>query len=319
MKKLVSIIIPVYQNEGSICLTFQKINELFESDPTLNSYDHEFVFVNDGSTDGSENELADLYRSNSSIVSVIQFSKNFGQVPALVAGYRQARGKLCISMSADLQDPPELISQMIAEWEQGNKIVIAFRQSRDDDFVSSFTSKIFYGLMNASLGNMPKGGFDFVLMDRAAVDVFNKIDERNRFFQGDILWLGFAIKYLPYERKRREIGVSQWSLKKKIKYFIDGLLNTSYLPIRLMSLMGVLCALLGAIYVIVIVVNRIFNNTPYDGWAPIMVALLLIGGCIMTMLGVIGEYIWRIYDEVRQRQYFVIDNEKSSYVEETNN
>jgi dolichol-phosphate mannosyltransferase len=154
--------------------------------------------------------------------------------------------------------------------------------------------------------NMPKGGFDFMLLDQKAVAVLNQLDERNRFFQGDVLWLGFSTAFVPYKRNKRTIGKSQWTLTKKLKYFIDGLLNTSYVPIRLMSLLGILFSLIGFGYALVIAYNRLMHNTPFNGWAPIMILILIIGGLIMLMLGIIGEYVWRTYDETRKRPLYII-------------
>jgi polyisoprenyl-phosphate glycosyltransferase len=135
----------------------------------------------------------------------------------------------------------------------------------------------------------------------------NKFEEKNRFFQGDILWLGFGTKFLPYHRQKRTIGKSQWTISKKVKYFIDGVLNTSYVPIRMMSLLGMTTSLIGFIYALLITYGRLFlKSSPFQGWAPIMVLILIIGGLIMLMLGIIGEYIWRIYDEVRKRPNYIV-------------
>jgi dolichol-phosphate mannosyltransferase len=154
---------------------------------------------------------------------------------------------------------------------------------------------------------MPKGGFDFLLLDRKAVDQYNALDERNRFFQGDILWLGFKVSFIPYNRLKRTIGKSQWSLSKKMKYFIDGFLNTSYIPIRLMASFGLVTAIIGFLYALLIAYNRFFRDVPFSGWAPIMILILIIGGIIMLMLGIIGEYLWRTYDETRKRPVYIID------------
>jgi dolichol-phosphate mannosyltransferase len=164
---------------------------------------------------------------------------------------------------------------------------------------------------------MPKGGFDFILIDRKALNILNQIDERNRFFQGDILWLGFNVAFIPYNRLKRTIGKSQWTLSKKLKYFLDGLLNTSYIPIRLMSLLGICFSFFGFLYSLIIAYSRLINNTPFNGWAPIMILILIIGGLIMLMLGIIGEYVWRTYDETRKRPLYII-KDKFERNEETN-
>jgi dolichol-phosphate mannosyltransferase len=300
----ISFVIPVFRNEGALLLTYQKLKKLFEQQ-LQNKYLYEIIFVNDGSDDNSINELLEIKNLDRQ-VKIISFSRNFGQVPAIIAGFKESTGDCVVNMSADLQDPPELIIQMLQAWEQKNEIVICYRNDREDNFIANNTSKLFYGLMKYVNPKMPVGGFDFLLLDRKPVNEFNKIDERNRFFQGDILWLGYTIKFIPYKRQKRVIGKSQWSLSKKLKYFIDGLLNTSYIPIRLMSFLGIITAFVGFLYSLIIIYARIVHKTPFTGWAPIMIITLIIGGVIMIMLGIIGEYIWRIYDEARNRPIYII-------------
>jgi len=301
---LISFVIPVYRNAGSLKLTYQKITAMVKK---LN-IDYEFVFVNDGSDDNSLNELKELHNQDKK-VTVISFSRNFGQVAAVIAGLRKIKGDAVINMSADLQDPVELIENMISNWQHGNEIVICHRIDREDSFIANVASGVFYRLMKITNPKMPKGGFDYLLLDKKAVNTINKLDERNRFFQGDVLWLGFRISMIPYKRQKREIGKSQWSLSKKFKYFIDGLLNTSYMPIRFMSLLGMFTAAAGFLYAISITYSWYIHKIPFNGWAPIMVLLLIIGGLIMLMLGIIGEYLWRTYDESRKRPLYIIDEE----------
>lgn len=301
MIKKISFVIPVYRNQGTITTTHDKIIELcnrLQIEP-------EIIFVNDGSDDNSLNEIKNI---NSNTVKLINFSRNFGQVPAVIAGLKTVNGDAVIIMSADLQDPISLIEEMISKHLIGNEIVICHRTDREDSFFANLTSQLFYKLMKFVNNKMPVGGFDFVLLGKESLLTLNKLDERNRFLQGDILWLGYSIAFIPYARLKRTIGKSQWTLTKKIKYFIDGLLNTSYFPIRFISFLGLVFSALGFIYALVIVYSKIMNETPFDGWAPIMILLLIIGGLIMIMLGIIGEYIWRIYDETRKRPLYIIDN-----------
>nr|WP_315177512.1 glycosyltransferase family 2 protein [uncultured Flavobacterium sp.] len=299
-----SFVIPVFRNAGSIVPTYEKLMTLL----LQLQLDHEFIFVNDGSDDSSMEELLSLHHKDFR-VKLISFSRNFGQVPAIVAGLKVVSGEAVVIMSADLQEPVELIGEMIAKWKLGNEIVIGHRVDREDSFIANKASVVFYRLMRYVNPKMPKGGFDFMLIDQKALQVLNQIDERNRFFQGDVLWLGFSAAFIPYFRLKRPIGKSQWTLSKKLKYFIDGLLNTSYAPIRVMSLLGICFSFFGFIYAIVIAYNRFINNTPFDGWAPIMILILIIGGLIMLMLGIIGEYVWRTYDETRKRPLYIIKDE----------
>jgi glycosyltransferase involved in cell wall biosynthesis len=288
----ISFVIPVFRNEGSIIPTHDALVSLLEK----LQLDCEFVFINDGS---------ELHEADKR-VKVISFSRNFGQVAAVIAGLKEVTGEAVVVMSADLQEPVELIEDMIAKWKSGNEIVICHRVDREDSFIANNASKVFYKLMQYANPKMPNGGFDFILMGRKALDAINQIDERNRFFQGDILWLGFSTVFIPYNRLKRTIGKSQWTLSKKLKYFIDGLLNTSYIPIRLMSVLGISFSFIGFLYALVIVYNRFINNTPFIGWAPLMISILIVGGLIMLMLGIIGEYVWRTYDETRKRPLYII-------------
>ena len=303
MKKKVCIILPVFRNEATLNTIFNDLEGVFID------YKDEFTpyyyFVNDGSDDQSQEILLGLRASNER-VNIIELARNFGQVPAITAGLKQAEGDLCLILSADLQDPVSLIPKMIEAWKQGNQIVIAHRENREDHALSKISSGLFYKLMKFSKLDLPSGGFDYVLLDKKAHQALNQVGGRNRFLQGDILWLGFETKLIPYERKSRPLGKSQWSFGKKLKYLLDGVLSTSYWPIRLMSLIGFLTACSGFTYVGIIIYMRIVESTPFNGWAPIMVMILVIGGLIMLMLGIIGEYIWRIYDEVRGRPYFVV-------------
>jgi polyisoprenyl-phosphate glycosyltransferase len=305
----ISFVIPVYRNEGSLHKTYEQIRGLFSA--ALADCDYEFVFVDDGSDDASLQELLAIQRSDRR-VNVLALSRNFGQVPALIAGYRATTGDAVVNLSADLQEPVESIVAMVREWQAGNEIVICYRISRDDDMTANFSSKIFYRLMKAVYPQIPEGGFDFTLMSRKATNAFNAIDERNRSFQIDLLWLGFGIKFLPYTRLKRTIGKSQHTFSKKLKYAVDSVLNQSYIPIRFMSLAGTLTALSGFLYALVIVYARLTHNTPFTGWAPIMILLLVIGGAIMVMLGIIGEYIWRIYDETKKRPVYVVKQRYSA-------
>jgi glycosyltransferase involved in cell wall biosynthesis len=308
--KLLSFILPVYRNQGSIKTTCNQIHEhLIRLHASL---DYEIIIVNDGSDDSSWEEIIEISSLNKK-VKALSFSRNFGQVPAIIAGARHCKGDAAIIMSADLQDPVSLISEMIHSWEASAEIAICYRMNREDSLMANFTSGIFYRFMKIANPNMPKGGFDFVLLDKKALDVFANIDERNRFFQGDILWMGFNIKFIPYKRMKRTTGKSQWSFSKKLKYFIDGSLNTSYLSIRFMSVMGIITALLGFLYALVVVYLRFINDVPFKGYAPIVIILLVIGGMTMIMLGIIGEYLWRIYDETRKRPIYLIKEKAGNW------
>jgi len=265
------------------------------------------VFFDDGSTDDSLSEILQLHERDSN-VKVITFTRNFGQMAAMLAGFRQSSGDAVINISADLQDPVEVIPKMIESWENGAEIVICHRIDRDDPIMAKLFSRVAYGVLRISLPQMPSGGFDFVLMDRKVMDAFNTIDVRHRFFQGDLLWTGFKTTFIPYTRLKRTIGKSQYNFSKKMKNFLDAVIDASYLPIRFISLLGIITSALGLLYSVSIFVAWLQGKTPFTGWAPIMIVILLVGGMIMVMLGIIGEYIWRINEEVRKRPNYIIRN-----------
>ena len=299
----ISFVVAVYHNEGSISKTHERIQSIFKSD--LPQHDYEIVFVDDGSQDASLDEILSL-RELDSRVKAITFTRNFGQMAAMLAGFRQATGDAVINISADLQDPVELIPRLVEKWQEGSEIVICNRVDRSDTLGAKLFSRLAYAILRVSLPQIPSGGFDFVLMDRKVMDEFNAIDVRHRFFQGDLLWTGYRTSFIPYVRLRREIGRSQYNFSKKLKNFLDALLDTSYLPIRFISLVGLITSTLGILYSITIVISWSRGETPFQGWAPLMIVILLVGGLIMVMLGVIGEYVWRINEEVRKRPNYVV-------------
>ena len=210
----ISFSIAVYRNEGSIRKTYEKIKKIFAT--TLKNYQYEFVFVDDGSGDNSLKEILDI-KEHDSKVKVIAFTRNFGQMAAMLAGLKEASGDAVINISADMQDPISLIPQMAEKWKEGSEIVVCYRINRQDNFAAKLFSRCAYSLLRLSIPQIPVGGFDYVLMDRAVLDVFNSIDVRNRFFQGDLLWAGFRTSFIPYVRLKRLIGKSQYSWGKKLE------------------------------------------------------------------------------------------------------
>lgn len=299
----ISFVVAVYHNEGAISKTHKKIQDVFNTD--LADHEYEIVFVDDGSKDGSLKEIISIKECDLR-VRALTFTRNFGQMAAMLAGFKEATGDAVINISADLQDPVELIPQMVQRWLEGSETVICYRTDRADSFSAKFVSKLAYGIIRLSLPQIPPGGFDFVLMDRKVMDTFNSIDVRHRFFQGDLLWAGYRTSFIPYVRQKRTIGKSQYNFRKKLKNFLDAILDASYLPIRFISLMGLITSALGLLYSLSIVVAWLQGKISVPGWAPLMIVVLLVGGMIMVMLGVIGEYVWRINEEVRKRPNYVI-------------
>ena len=297
----ISICFAVYQNQGAIPELYKQMT--YELTTHFPNDTYELLFVNDGSKDNSLSELLKIQAKDPN-VKVISFSRNFGQMAAILAGWENAKGDVVINMAADLQDPPSQCTLMINEWKQGNEIVISYRKSHATSPTKKITSRLFYKLM---LPNVPPGGFDFTLLDRKAMNAINSLKERHRFYQYDILWAGFKVKFIPYDKLERTIGKSQYNFFKRFNNFYSAFLNVSYFPLRMLTTIGVVVSFAGFIYALDIVWAFFVAKTPFQGWAPIMIVLLILGGLIMLMLGVLGEYIWRILDEVKGRPNYIID------------
>jgi polyisoprenyl-phosphate glycosyltransferase len=304
---LVSVVIPVYFNEENIPVTWQALRAALERLPA--GHDWEVIFVDDGSGDRSYDALLRVHESAPGRVRVVKLTRNFGQVAAMLAGLQTAAGACCVAMSADLQDPPELILDMVARWNRGErKIVLATRTLREDGVLARLTSRGFYRLMSRyAIPNMPEGGFDYFLVDRCVVDLMNRWEEKNTFIQGQILWTGFSPDVIGYTRRKREIGRSRWTLARKIKYFLDGFVTYTVAPIRLITMIGLIVSLLSFAYAALIFFLKVFYQIPITGWAPLMITILLLGGVQLVMLGIIGEYLWRGYHETRKQPNFVIE------------
>lgn len=299
-----SIVVPVYYNELNIPHTLPRLQALQE---LLPEWELEFIFVDDGSKDRS---LALLLaaREQDARIKVIKLSKNVGSMAAIQAGMTLATGACVGVIAADLQDPPELFAEMIAKWQQGKKVVMAVRADREESRGQKFVSNLYYALMDRfAIPGYPRGGFDFVLLDQQVVGEISAIKEKNTNIMSLIFWLGHEQCMIPYLRRQREHGTSGWTLAKKFKLFIDSFVAFSYTPIRLMSLLGVIIALLGFLYGLLVTFNRIVHGAVIEGWTAIIVILTFGFGMIMIMLGIIGEYLWRILDESRKRPVYIID------------
>jgi len=304
---LVSIIIPVFNNASSL----PDLLERFQFLAAKNAQDQfEFIFVDDGSFDNSYSVLVTLLQRESRI-RVVKLSRNFGSNAAIMAGLNQAHGEVLAAIAADLQDPPELITEMLAEWRQGHKVVLAARQSRDDDFLNTLLADTFYALFRRfAIETMPKHGFDFFLIDRQVCDLVNGIQENNAYLMGLILWLGFTPQVLYYHRQAREkrYGRSMWTFAKKVKYFLDSFVAFSYFPVRAASVIGIGLSFTGLIYALVIILLRLFFSIEPTGWSSLMTVLLIVSGVQMSMVGILGEYMWRNLDETRHRPRFIIES-----------
>ncbi len=307
--RLLSVIVPVYRDALSIERNFHIIKDVL--DRHAGEFRYEIILVNDGSPDNSLEHLEALYRQYPAVTGVVNLVRNFGQVAAIFAGLRACSGDCAAVISSDLQDPPELIPEMFHKWQEGQKTVLGIRANRLDSLSVAVPSKLFYRLMKAyALPNLPANGFDFFLIDRAVIDRMLVRPEPNGFLQGQVINASGPVHEIPYTRRPREIGESGWSFAKKVKYFLDGFIAYSFTPIRLIAVLGVLLFCLGILGSIALVIQVVYFGTRAAGWSSLMIAMLLLHGTEMLMIGVIGEYLWRTLDQARGRPLYIVDYEK---------
>ena len=304
MPKL-SIVVPVYFNEANLPDT---IPHLLSLQDKLAGYNLELIFVDDGSRDKSLETLLDFRGRHPKHIKIVKLTRNFGSMAAVQAGLNIATGDCVGVISADLQDPPELFVDMVAYWEKGIKAVFAVRKDRDESFSQRLFSNTYYAFLRRfAIPDYPTGGFDFVLIDQDVAGKLVEINEKNTNIMSLIFWLGYANIQIPYVRKKRTKGKSRWTFSKKLKLFIDSFVAFSYLPIRLLSLLGILIAAASFVYGGFIFYSWWLSRIEVKGYTPIMILLASTAGIQMTMLGVLGEYLWRILDETRKRPGYVVD------------
>lgn len=304
MRKL-SVVIPVYYNSESLPVLYERLNNL--SGKNKQHMDFEFIFVDDGSGDNSFDLLKDMAKADRRI-KLIKLSRNFGSFVACIAGLTYSRGDCAAIISADLQDPPELLEDMYKKWLAGSEVVLAVRKSRQESWLKVCLANIYYFLTRLlALRNMPRGGFDFVLIDRKVIDILVDMKEKNTTLMGQILWVGFKQDLIYYTKQKRLHGKSRWTFSKKIKYFIDTFVAFSYFPIRLMSFLGLVTALVAFLMAVYAIIKKIYFGVDVPGFTTLLVVILFSSGVQMIMLGLLGEYLWRNFDETRKRPLFIVD------------
>jgi glycosyltransferase involved in cell wall biosynthesis len=298
-----SVIVPVYNEESILRAFYARLSKVVDA----LDRESEMLFVNDGSEDQSESILKELHQKDHR-VKIIHLSRNFGHQMAITAGIDHCHGKACIIMDADLQDPPELIPEMIRLWQTGYEVVYAVRKKRQGETRSKLLTAFFFYQILSKFANIeiPQNVGDFRLLDQKVVHAFRKLPERNRFVRGLVSWLGFNQTNLFYERDPRIAGETKYPLKKMIKFAFDGITSFSYLPLKLATWMGLLFSLVSFLLVFWVIGAKIFTDRTVLGWASLMVAVLLIGGVQLFAIGILGEYIGRIFDEVKQRPLYLI-------------
>lgn len=302
MSKL-SIVVPVYFNEDTLMDLYLDLKTKVFS--KLEEY--ELVFVDDGSGDSSWKVMNQIKQLDEN-VHLVKLSRNFGEHAALLAGLTVCTGDCAVTKQADLQEDSELILEMYESWKKGNKVVLAIRRTRDENALKVFFANRYYGLIRRYVNkNMPKGGCDCYLIDRKVIEVLERLDEKNSSLTLQVMWAGFQTDMVYFDRKDREKGKSRWTLAKKFKLVLDSMLSFSYAPVKLMSTVGVLFDIFALGLFIAVLVEYFTKGVPIMGWSSLMCVVLLSSGLILSMLGILGEYLWRTLDASRTRPPFIID------------
>ncbi|HCS74893.1 MAG TPA: glycosyltransferase [Clostridiales bacterium] len=298
-----SIIVPMYNEEDVIEETYQRLKKVM--DQTGESY--ELLFVNDGSKDRSAQIISELARIDESI-RLIDFSRNFGHQIAVTAGLDYVQGQAIVIIDADLQDPPEVIPRMLEKWREGYDVVYGKRLKRQGETVfKKASAHIYYRVLGALTdGNIPKDTGDFRLIDRKVCEAVKKLPEKNRFLRGMVNWVGFNQTAVEYVRDERWAGETKYPLRKMLKFAADGIFSFTYKPLKLATYIGLLLSAVGFIYLLYVLYQKLFTNTAQTGWASIMAVILVFHGITLVILGIIGEYIGRIYEEVKGRPLYIV-------------
>lgn len=301
-----SCIVPVFNEEEVLVKTYQRLTKVMQSLEGT----YEIIFVNDGSKDLTRSILQKL-SSEDNCVKALHFSRNFGHQIAITAGANYASGKAVVVIDADLQDPPELIIQMVEKWKEGYQVVYAQRIKRNGEtFFKKQSASLFYRILSKLTDiNIPVDTGDFRLMDAQVCRELASLHEKNPFVRGQVSWLGFKQTAIHYERDERAAGETKYPLQKMIKLSIDGITSFSYRPLKLASYLGVITAFIGFVYSLIVLFQKFFTNTTLTGWTSIIILQLVFGGIILFILGLIGEYIGRIYDEAKDRPLYIIEEE----------
>ena len=305
MKKI-SIVIPMYYEEQVAEECYKRVTGVLKN---IKEYDYEILFVNDGSKDRTLEILEKIAKENDK-VKIISFSRNFGHQAAVTAGLKYVTGDTIVIMDADLQDPPELIPDMLKHWEEGYEVIYGKRKTRDGESAFKlFTAKAFYTTLNKlSDVEIPKDTGDFRLVDRKVVDVINSLPEHNKFLRGLFSWVGFKQYAYEYERKERFAGKTKYPLKKMLKLAQDGILSFSTKPLKIVGGLGILSVIISIAILLYSILSFAFSwNNLTPGWTSLMCTITFLGGVILISLWMIGEYIARIYDETKQRPQYIID------------
>jgi len=304
-----TIIVPVYNEEAVIQESYRRLTRVMES----TGEPYELLFINDGSEDRTA-ELIEGFAEKDECVELLDFSRNFGHQIAITAGMDYARGDAIVIIDADLQDPPELIPKMIEKWQEGYEVVYAKRsQRKGETLFKKWTAALFYRLIGAMAEvKIPLDTGDFRLMDRKVCDAMQSIREKNRFVRGLVSWVGFRQTAIEYVREERYAGETKYSLKKMLRFSMDGITSFSYKPLKMATYLGFLVSSVSFVYLIVSLGQKIFTASTVAGWSALIACLMLLNGVILIFIGILGEYIGRIYDETKNRPLYVLRNKQKN-------
>lgn len=302
----ISVVIPVYYNQDNLRPLYKDIQEKLYSHT---EYDWEIVMVNDGSQDNSYGIMQELAAADAHL-RIFSLSRNFGSHAAMLCGLSNCTGDCAVVKAADLQEPTELVLDMVKSWEKGHNVVLAVREGREESKRQTLFANLYYWLVRkTALPNMPKGGFDVYLLDRKVIGVLMALDEKNSALTGQILWSGFKTDKIYYTRLAREIGTSRWTLKKKIRLVSDTLFSFSTLPIKIVTIVGILSFIGSLIWAVLVLCFKLAGMIEVSGWTTLFIFNLFSFGTIMLTLGILGEYLWRIFDASRNRPPYIIEDE----------
>lgn len=302
----ISIVIPIYFNEENLKPLYADLQEKFIN---KTNYEYEIILVNDGSKDGSYAVMQEIAQMDHN-VRIVSLSRNFGSHAATLCGLSYATGDCIVCKAADLQEPTELILQMVDKWEKGFNVVLAVREGREESKKQVFFSNFYYWLVRkCALSSMPKTGFDVWLIDKKVRNVLLSLDETNSSLTGQILWGGFKTSEVLYVRKAREIGKSRWTLKKKIRLVMDTLFSFSTLPIKIVSTIGVLSLIGSILWAVWEIIAKLIGLIVVEGWTTLFIFNLFSFGVIMFSIGILGEYMWRTFDASRRRPPYIVETE----------
>ena len=303
MKPILSVVVPVYNEEEVLMESYARLTTAISAI----GVSYELIFVNDGSRDKTPQMVAEICAKDAS-VRFINFSRNFGHQPAITAGMDYAQGDAVVVIDADLQDPPEVIGEMVAKWREGYDVVYGKRIKREGEtWFKKLTAKMYYRILRSVTSvDIPADTGDFRLIDRKVCDAMKSMGERNRYVRGLVSWVGFKQTEVGFVREKRFAGETKYPFKKMMKLAMDGIMSFSYKPLKVSSGIGFVLSLVSFLYLIAVICIKLFTETTVSGWASTTAILVFTQGIVLMMLGIIGEYMGRIFDEIKGRPNYIV-------------